>query len=98
MQIALEMSTDLPSEDELLRWLGEPVEILIIPSNIFIYNANNYPVLSRAHKAVVLQFLKMRSNLAIKSYGDENVNLNNYITYLQFLINENNKNPDPMQG
>lgn len=89
---------DLPTEKELLRWLGEPVEVLIIPSNIFIYNAKNYPVLSRAHKAVVLQFLRIRCSLAIKVHADEYPNLINYVQYLEFLVTENNKNPDPMAG
>jgi type II protein arginine methyltransferase len=47
VKLALELSEDIPSEEELARWLGEPVECLIIPSQLFIINQKNYPVLKR---------------------------------------------------
>lgn len=92
------MSADLPSENELLRWLSEPVEILVIPSHVFVHNANNYPVLSEAHEKVVLQFLRMRTNLAIKIQANEETSLIKNIQYLQFLVAENEKISDPMFG
>lgn len=97
-KVALELSADLSSSEELLRWLGEPIELIIIPSEIFILNSSNYPVLSKAHKAVVLEFLKMRVNFAIKSYSDEDHNLTNYTNYLRHLVTESNKLVDTMQG
>lgn len=85
-KVALEMSADLPSEEELLRWLGEPVEMLIIPSDIFINNPKNYPVLSKAHQSVVMQFLNQKSHLCIKANNADGQRLKNCVDYLKYLI------------
>lgn len=95
--IALEVSADLPSKEEILRWLGEPVELLIIPSNVFITNAHNYPVLSKAHQNVVSKFLsKTKCKFVIKGTGDEMHRLQNHVEYLQKMHKD--IEPDYMEG
>lgn len=93
-KVALELSADLPSEEELLRWLGEPVELLIVPSDVFINNAKNYPVLSKAHQSIVGRFLGMHAHLAIKGAGDDGVRLKNCVDYLKYMIQVNTTAPD----
>lgn len=48
--LALVMSADLPSDEEIKRWIGERVGLLVIQRACFTNNANNYPVLSLKHK------------------------------------------------
>lgn len=95
--VALEMTADLPTTEELLRWTGEPVQILVIPSDIFISNAKNYPVLSKAHKSVLLQFLKFNVNLAVKANASDIVHLRNCIQYLKYIVSEHEKSIDEFQ-
>lgn len=96
--VALELTADLPSPTEILRWLGEPVHMLIIPVDIFVMNRGNFPVLSIAHKNVVLRFLtKTDCRFAIKA-PDDNVHVDNYVQYLRHLYRENWKRPDLMAG
>lgn len=96
--MALELSSDLPPQEEILRWLGEPVEILILRSDIFILNKKNYPVLSRAHQAVVLEFLNMGAHLILKANAEDHSSLRNYVEYLKYLITQNQRRDDPLRG
>lgn len=90
--IALEMPMYLPDQNELLRWMGEPVNLLIIPTYIFNLNNNKFPALTRQHKAVVLNFLsKTKCQLVLKSAGESN--LNEYVDYLEHLLEENSSLP-----
>lgn len=98
VKVALELTADLPSKIEILRWLGEPVSLLIIPVSIFVSNPHNYPVLATAHKAVVLKFLtKVNCKFAIKVSEDDR-NIHNHVQYLRRLYQENSKLSDPMHG
>lgn len=98
VKVALELTADLPSKIEILRWLGEPVSLLIIPVSIFVSNPHNYPVLANAHKAVVLKFLtKVNCKFAIKVSEDDR-NIHNHVQYLRRLYQENSKLSDPMHG
>lgn len=96
-QLALELTADLPSKNVLLRWMGEAVNVLIIPISLFINNSNNYPVLPYHHKNMTLKFLaKTNCKLALKTTeGDDRI-LQNHVDYLRFLYKENAKRRDPM--
>lgn len=96
LKLTLEMSADVPSKMELFRWLGEPVDIIILPSNIFLMNNSNYPVLSRSHQEVVAAFIKHNVHFAIKA----NINdpyLQFYSEYVRNLIGKHYPD-DPMKG
>lgn len=104
--LALELTADLPAADVILRWLGEMVEVLIIPTHLFIQNRNNYPVLPYAHKNVVLKFLaRTNCKIALKApgeinHGDGNYHdeLNNYVNFLRYLYQENYNRNEQMVG
>lgn len=98
IKLALELSADLPSKEELLRWLGESVELLIIPSDIFINNAKNYPVLSKAHQEAISRFLKMSAHVAIKANIGEVERLTNCVEYVRNFIKITKSKVDPLQG
>lgn len=38
ISLVLCLSADLPSEDEIERWLGEPIKCLMIPTHVFCTN------------------------------------------------------------
>lgn len=96
IRLALVLSADAPSAEELRRWLGEPVEILIIPSSIFIMNKMNYPVLTKAHQEVVTAFINHNVNFAIRPSINDN-NSRFYSDYVAHLIT-NNYRSDPMRS
>lgn len=45
LPIALEISTELPSEEELVRWCGEPVKAAILPTSLFLTNKKGQEIL-----------------------------------------------------
>lgn len=92
----LEMSADVPSSQQLKRWLGEPVATLIIPAELFIRNAQNYPVLSKGHQAVVVAFLQNNAGFLIKCNANDR-GLRNYADYVRHLCSKNLVQ-DPMKG
>ncbi len=54
--VLLEITQDLPEEWEIDRWFSEPVVAVVLPVNIFLTNQKGFPVLSKAHQAVVKRF------------------------------------------
>ncbi|XP_037941166.1 protein arginine N-methyltransferase 5-like [Teleopsis dalmanni] len=56
---------EVPSKQEVLRWLGEPLEGVIVPSQMFIKNANDYPVLPKIWQSVLIDFVQMHKNFFV---------------------------------
>lgn len=84
--LALEISHELPGSEQLLRWLGEPIDVLIIPKSIFVLDNNQLPVLRIDHKDIVKQFLlKTKCRFALKVNSDEHLELVKHIEYLKHL-------------
>lgn len=54
VELALVMTPDLPSDEEIKRWLGEKISILVVPHSCFLSNNKNFPVLSKKHQAGML--------------------------------------------
>uniref|UniRef100_A0A7S2FZY8 Protein arginine N-methyltransferase n=1 Tax=Octactis speculum TaxID=3111310 RepID=A0A7S2FZY8_9STRA len=82
--VALELceEKDLPGEEELCRWEGEPVKVLVFPTSIFHSNRKGFPVLSRRHQALYRRFL--RFNVQVMISGRAN-HPNGRCVYLQYL-------------
>lgn len=51
--VALELRQELPAQDIVRRWRGEPIKAVIVPTFVFAKNEAGFPVLSRAHQALV---------------------------------------------
>lgn len=84
--VALRLTADVPPQQKLRRWLGEPVRCIVISTSIFLTNKRGFPVLSRAHQAVLHQFFKLGSQLIIDgSCRHEHMRL--YYQYLDHLFN-----------
>lgn len=98
--LALEVSTHLPSEQQMERWLGEPVKCLIIPTSLFITNQRDFPVLSRNHQELIRRFLPLDIQYIIKGrnrHGDISQYLN-YITFLGKKLYMSNAFTEYIQG
>ncbi|ETN45074.1 uncharacterized protein HMPREF1541_09950 [Cyphellophora europaea CBS 101466] len=61
LSIALDLPKLLPPVSIQSRWYSEPVRILTLDANIFLENQKGYPVLSRAHQALVSHFVRHKN-------------------------------------
>ncbi|XP_046413047.1 protein arginine N-methyltransferase 5 isoform X1 [Neodiprion fabricii] len=82
--VALIVSHDIPSADEINRWLGEPLKCLILPTTLFITNKKGYPVLSKAHQMLLKKFSPLRVQM-ILSGSNRHQDITFYHNYLDHL-------------
>ncbi|XP_028045588.1 protein arginine N-methyltransferase 5 isoform X2 [Monomorium pharaonis] len=82
--VALIVSPDLPDEDEINRWLGEPVRCLILPTTLFLTNKKGYPVLSKAHQVVVKRFAALEVQFILTG-ASRYQSISYYHNYLDYL-------------
>lgn len=61
----LEVQAEVPPLQEVLRWHGEPVKALLLPTNAFLTNKRGYPTLSRAHQELLTRFFQMGVQVAL---------------------------------
>ncbi|KAI9376367.1 PRMT5 arginine-N-methyltransferase-domain-containing protein [Aspergillus egyptiacus] len=59
--VALSLPKHLPPMCVQSRWHSEPVHLLTIDPNTFIKNQKGYPVLSKAHQALISRFMRLRT-------------------------------------
>ena len=96
--MALVVSSDIPSDEEIYRWIGEPVEMLVIPNSVFITNNHNYPVLSKGHQRMVMLFLQnTKCHIAIKPSSKFDNRIKLYAEYIRHLAKLSYEY-DPMLG
>jgi len=81
VKLALEIGPELPSDEELDRWLGEPVAALIIQSKIFMTNKKGYPVLSKPHQ----EFIKKMFNIGCQIVISGQLGIKQQFNYLGHL-------------
>nr|CAG4640678.1 EOG090X028A [Eulimnadia texana] len=79
--LALELSADLPDEEILNRWLGEPVRCLVIPTHLFLTNKKGFPVLSKPHQIAVRRFLRQKAQILVSG----SLRHQHYKHYQQYL-------------
>jgi len=65
LNLALELTADLPNQAAIDRWLGEPIKCLIIPTHLFMSNKRGFPVLSKSHQNVIHQFSRLKTQILI---------------------------------
>ena len=88
--IALELTSELPSDERLLdMWLAEPVRTLIIPAHVFVSNAKGHPVLTKPHQNFVKKLIhKLEPDIILHSPSVElypsatDASFSQYIQYL----------------
>lgn len=84
LRLALEVSDDLPDDQEIARWLGEPLICAFINTKSFQTNEKSYPVLSKAHQELVLNLMKRQVHVVISGSAREDT-LVYYQQYINFL-------------
>ncbi|ORX44093.1 Skb1 methyltransferase [Hesseltinella vesiculosa] len=89
IHVALELTKDLPDDDELDRWLAEPVKALIVPHDVFVANPKQYPVLPKPHQDFVKIVMdKLRPNILVtlpEVPSFQNASPVTYHEYIRFL-------------
>jgi protein arginine N-methyltransferase 5 len=85
---ALELTADLPSDPAVLeRWCGEPVQVLILPTSIFLANRHGFPVLSKAHQAFVLRMSNHRVQYVVSGVArSDKGGMASYAEYMRHLL------------
>uniref|UniRef100_UPI00358FBAD8 protein arginine N-methyltransferase 5 isoform X2 n=1 Tax=Myxine glutinosa TaxID=7769 RepID=UPI00358FBAD8 len=87
ISLALEITADLPSEDEVGKWLGEPIKAAMLPTGIFLTNKKGFPVLSRAHQQLVFRLFKLDVQFVVKGTNrHSDKELRTYQQYLEHLF------------
>lgn len=93
LRIALELTSDLPSDDQLSQWQGEPVKALVIPTKVFLTNKKGFPVLPTKHQGII-KSLKSDVQIVLSGHLRHSTkSLNHYKTYLNHLFQQR-ENPD----
>ncbi|XP_029658740.1 protein arginine N-methyltransferase 5 [Formica exsecta] len=82
--VALIVSHDVPEMEEIDKWLGEPVRCLILPTTIFLTNKKGYPVLSKAHQAIVKRFAALEVQFVLTG-ATRYQSISYYHNYLDYL-------------
>lgn len=86
VQVALELSADLPATDqELERWFAEPVRAVVVPADIFLTNKQGFPVLSKRHKAFLLQLFRFRVQVILQGLPEGEGTQGDTEKYLHFI-------------
>uniref|UniRef100_A0A1B0FR04 Uncharacterized protein n=1 Tax=Glossina morsitans morsitans TaxID=37546 RepID=A0A1B0FR04_GLOMM len=82
LRVVLEFNEiEEPDSDFVHRWLGEPIEAVVIPSSIFTRDCQNNPILSEAWQKILLYFLQLHVNIIV-STGANSGSLKLYSDYL----------------
>ena len=81
LKLALEVSNDLPTRQDMDRWLGEPIGCVILKTKTFLTNNQGFPVLSKAHQEFISRCL--RRNILVMISGA--VRDDQWILYQQYI-------------
>ncbi|KAI9828139.1 MAG: methyltransferase protein [Thelocarpon impressellum] len=59
--VSLSIPRQLPPMPVQNRWFAEPLRLLSLDGSTFLVNKNNYPVLSKAHQALIARYMRLRT-------------------------------------
>ncbi|KAM9789655.1 protein arginine N-methyltransferase 5 [Neosynchiropus ocellatus] len=91
--LAIEVGADLPSDNVIDKWLGEPIKAAILPTSIFLTNKKGFPVLSKAHQRIIFRLFKLEAQFIFT--GTSRHTEKDFQTYLQYLEYLNQNRPAP---
>ena len=63
----MEVQSEVPRLEEVLRWHGEPVKALLLPTSAFLTNRRGYPTLSKAHQELLTRFFQLGVQASVLS-------------------------------
>ncbi|PNF42601.1 Protein arginine N-methyltransferase 5 [Cryptotermes secundus] len=64
--LALEVTPDIPSDEEVARWMGEPIKCLVLSTTLFATNKKGYPVLLRPHQNLIKSLATLDVQVVIR--------------------------------
>lgn len=94
-ELVLEIGGDISEEHELIRWLGEPLKCLFIPTHVFQTNKAGYPVLDKTLAHFVMKVLAKNLQVVITGVNRHNSYLS-YVQYMQYLKKNAISEDDPL--
>ena len=83
--VVLEVTADLPDPVILKQWFGEPIRAVLLPTSIFLINRKGYPVLSRAHQLLMMQFFRLNCQVIIAGNCSHESGKRVYQQYISYL-------------
>lgn len=84
MKIALEVGDDFPSEDELKRWQGEPLEFILLHTDSFILD-KGCPILTDPHKLFLTSVIHLAKIVVLNRGYPVDPKIRLYSDYLYLL-------------
>ena len=97
ISVALQLSADLPEDEILERWTGEPVKAALLPTSLFVANKAGFPVLMPRHKRFVQQLYRQRVQFILQgraSLASADAGASPYSAYVQYLSHILTSMPD----
>ncbi|TDH71502.1 hypothetical protein CCR75_004420 [Bremia lactucae] len=88
LHVALEITADLPSDEAIQRWFGEPLKAAIISTTIFLTNRKGFPTLSQRHQKLMAQFFQHNVQFYLSGRPRHRGKLSLYVQYLHFLYSK----------
>lgn len=84
LRLAIDVSDNLPDENEISRWLGEPLICVFINTKTFLTNPKGFPVLSKRHQDLVINVMKRQVHVVITGSASEErlLHFQQYINHL----------------
>lgn len=86
ISVCLELGEELPVQEKVNRWLGEPVKALILPTKIFVENKQGYPTLSKQSQELVKGLYRLGAQFIIRPEGLATSGLRHYLQYVAHVI------------
>ncbi|KAM8718289.1 hypothetical protein ACLKA7_000990 [Drosophila subpalustris] len=89
VKVVIELNDlDRPTHETVRRWLGEPIESIIIPSSLFELNYSNFYVMEKEWRIIVGHFISMRVKIIISTNPTDKA-ICQYSNYVKKLIKDN---------
>eukprot|EP01113_Clastostelium_recurvatum_P032186 TRINITY_DN4095_c0_g1_i1.p1 TRINITY_DN4095_c0_g1~~TRINITY_DN4095_c0_g1_i1.p1 ORF type:complete len:640 (+),score=181.99 TRINITY_DN4095_c0_g1_i1:34-1953(+) len=90
LAVALELTADLPDQERLNQWLGEPIRAVIIPTSIFLTNKKGFPTLSKPHQNLLHSFFRFKVQFVLKGapHHKSKNSHNDYQQYLAYVFSQ----------
>lgn len=93
-QVALELTPKLSSLEGIERWFGEPVELIIIPSELFIQSKNKTTIrLKESFIPIICEFYRKGVHFSVKCNQDDDW-LFNYVECLRNIFDHASNSKD----
>ncbi|KAI8615544.1 PRMT5 arginine-N-methyltransferase-domain-containing protein [Chytriomyces sp. MP71] len=99
LTVALEFTTQTATlEDSFVdTWIAEPVKLVILPTDVFLFNKKNFPVLSKRHQAWSRKLMSLNVQFLVSSPPTPPVSLENggIASYRLYVDNLHKTRPTP---